>query len=637
MQYSDLWLSITGMVFNLLPFWIFLYQGTANFRQVRRFLSLNASVLLINLIAVIYSRIIPITEQNAWAALLVSAASSLAVTAVPYFVYAYIYSLFYYDDSGHTYSIKAVVGLAVSLAAVILFGPEIVLEHRSLVLNGMKGTLLLIIPALYFLSISVAEGIRHESSLNRSHIRALRIMLFLCVVSVVVFKILRKVSVYGFLLTLVPILAQYTMQGKGTLIDPVTGLRSRNAWHISMTTRMQGKKAFRVILIHIPDLSAIAASLDETNARSLMGRVAEILTGIAKNCPVFRIGDDCFAILENEVDERAANEMEIDLASRFRSPLYAGGEQKRIHVLASTISYPDDVRNMEDLDILTEMLDDHASKVRESEEVMIHLDLEKEKEMRSAVHAVSSALLSGRLEVFYQPIINLNNGRFESAEALIRMKDEKGSYVSPGSFIPAAERSGIIVRIGRFVLDEVCRLMEEEHLRDLGVHYVEVNLSVEESIQENITDVMRRIMETHHTDPSALNIEVTETANETASELMFRNIEMIHNDLGLELSLDDFGTGYSNLSRMLSMPVSIIKFDRSLLLKAFETEKGRIMFERLAGMVHAVGRRIVCEGVETAEQAEFVKANRIEYIQGFYYARPMPAASYVEFLKEHAA
>jgi len=179
--------------------------------------------------------------------------------------------------------------------------------------------------------------------------------------------------------------------------------------------------------------------------------------------------------------------------------------------------------------------------------------------------------------------------------------------------------------------------MEEEHLRDLGVHYVEVNLSVEESIQENITDVMRRIMETHHTDPSALNIEVTETANETASELMFRNIEMIHNDLGLELSLDDFGTGYSNLSRMLSMPVSIIKFDRSLLLKAFETEKGRIMFERLAGMVHAVGRRIVCEGVETAEQAEFVKANRIEYIQGFYYARPMPAASYVEFLKEHAA
>ena len=132
-----------------------------------------------------------------------------------------------------------------------------------------------------------------------------------------------------------------------------------------------------------------------------------------------------------------------------------------------------------------------------------------------------------------------------------------------------------------------------------------------------------------------INIEVTETADDTASELMMRNMALIHENLGVELSLDDFGTGYSNLARVLSMPVGIIKFDRSMLLKAFESQRGKEVFSRLADAVHQIGRKIVSEGVETEEQAEFVKSLGIEYIQGFYYAKPMPEADYIAFLKQH--
>lgn len=197
------------------------------------------------------------------------------------------------------------------------------------------------------------------------------------------------------------------------------------------------------------------------------------------------------------------------------------------------------------------------------------------------------------------------------------------------------QRSGLIIRIGRFVVREVCTFLAEKEREELGVRYIEANLSVEECIQETLPAMLKNALEEYKASPELLNIEVTETADDTVSELMMHNMTLIHENIGIELSLDDFGTGYSNLERVLNMPVGVVKFDRSMLLKAFETEEGRIVFSRLAEAVHNIDRKIVSEGVETKEQADFVKSLGIEYIQGFYYAKPMPKEAYLEFLRAH--
>lgn len=361
-----------------------------------------------------------------------------------------------------------------------------------------------------------------------------------------------------------------------------------------------------------------------------MEKVSSIFRNIT-SLPTFRLQEDTFAILQDERNELTTQELLINLRARFLSPLHFNKRTVTLHVNACVADLPKVIHTSEDLEILIELLEEHSNTGVEME--LKDLDVEAEKQTREEIRALSRALRENRLEVFYQPILNTATGTFDCAEALIRMKDENGNYIRPDHFIPAAERSGLIIRVGQFVLREVCSLLASDVCKELGIRYIEANLSVEECIQENLPEQLESILAEYHVHPNQLNIEVTETANDTVSELMMQNMSRIHEKLGIELSLDDFGTGYSNLARLLSMPVDIIKFDRSMLLKAFETESGRMVFTRMAQAVHDIGRKIVSEGVETEEQAAFVKSNGIEFIQGFYYSKPLPKDAYLEFVR----
>ena len=633
MRYSSLWLSVTGLILNLFPLWIYFYQKTARLRQVDMFLSLTISILCMNFVCVLYSRIIPFTLEYPIVEEVFSWLASLAITAAPYYFLEYINSIFYYDSPRKAIRVIALVPEVISIAAVLLFGPIVICASRTLILRPGMGVLLLLGPTLVFLILAAAEGFTLRKTISRSHLAALYVALFLCVLSIALFLITKNLPVYGFTLSLIPLFCQYTLQGKGTLIDPETGLRNYNAFRTSVYTRLQNQKPFRVILIHSPNLSSQMTAHDEKYIGLLMEKLAALFLGIARSNPVYRTRDDNFAILLDEMDERVTREIEIDLSTRFASPVSSGGEKVEVRLWACRADVPKDAKNLSDLDILIELLENNQEYYGENDSVMRVMDLKKEKEFRDEVHNVSQAIINNRLEVFYQPILNVSEGRFDCAEALIRMKDENGAYISPGRFIPAAERSGIICRIGRFVLQEVCSFLADPELRGLGVKYIEANLSVEECVQENLPRMIGEIMARNGTGSSSLNLEVTESANEAASELMMRNIEEINETLGVELSLDDFGTGYSSVSRLLSMPVSIIKIDRSLLLNAMDSENGRILFERLCEMLHNMGKKIVCEGVETKEQDAFVRANQIEYIQGFLYAKPVPKEEYLDFLR----
>jgi EAL domain-containing protein (putative c-di-GMP-specific phosphodiesterase class I) len=391
---------------------------------------------------------------------------------------------------------------------------------------------------------------------------------------------------------------------------------------------------FRLILVYAGGLSSILAGLDEESGRKIIREFSASLRGIT-DLTVFRISEEVFAILQDEINEVVTQELMINLRTEAMSALRYDRRQYYLNLHACVSDLPKDIRTMEDLEITAALLKEAGSLNKGGKLMIRDLDVEKEKKMREEVHTLSKALQENRMEVWYQPIMNTETGKFDCAEALIRMKAADGSYVPPGRFIPAAERSGLIIRIGRFVIQEVCAFLAGKEREELGVSYIEANLSVEECIQETLPAMLKNTLEEYQVSPKLLNIEVTETADDTVSELMMHNMTLIHEDIGIELSLDDFGTGYSNLARVLNMPVGVVKFDRSMLLKAFETEEGRIVFTRLAEAVHNIDRKIVSEGVETKEQADFVTSLGIEYIQGFYYAKPMPKEAYLEFLRAH--
>ncbi len=632
MYTSSLWFSVLGFVLCLVLGIVDDTQNTKRFLRDATFRNVLECLMAINLLVILYSALLRFNAVTPLFERIIEWGSSVLITLVPYVFLNYLNSIFYYDTYRARLGMLLKILLGISLVAVVAFGPIVICGERVIVLNPKYGDLLLVIPAAVYLTFGIAEGVTLHNSVRPRHVKALRTVLMLCIFALVIFLQSRKLPTYGFLLVLCPLFCVFTLQGRGMMIDSDTGLRSRNAFRISVMTRLDSNESFQLILVHTPGLQSILSESGIDDMRRIQRGLTDILTSVTQY-PIFRINEGTFAILQDAKDEAVSQEILIGLRTRFSSGIHVNGKRIRTGMHACRVKLPSQVKTIEDLEVLIELLEDESHELLCREVPFAGLNLDAEKQQRVQIRELTKALLEKRLEVWYQPIVSTKTGLAESAEALIRMRKQDGTYAGPAEFIPAAEQSGMIVRVGQFVLQEVCRFLASEERERLGIRYVEMNLSVKECIQENLPEYIKSVMDQYGVDPATLNIEVTETESDAASEIMIRNVTRIHDELCVRFSLDDFGTGYSNIARMLKMPVDIVKFDRSILLKAFETEQGRTVFARAAELAHQLGNEIVSEGVETGEQADFIRSIGIEYIQGYFYSKPLPEAEYVSFVE----
>ncbi len=199
-------------------------------------------------------------------------------------------------------------------------------------------------------------------------------------------------------------------------------------------------------------------------------------------------------------------------------------------------------------------------------------------------------------------------------------------------FIPLAEKSGAIHKLGRFVIEEVCKFIASEEFKELGVEYIEVNLSVAQCHRSDLIDEIENITKKYGVSPAQLNLEITETAACYSENRLLNNIRSLHN-LGYSFSLDDFGTGYSNLLRMASLPLNIVKLDRAFVLMDEDDMKFHVVIKNMVKLFRQMGLKILVEGVENSEMVEKFIDIDVDYIQGFYYSKPIPKDEYIAFLR----
>ena len=181
-------------------------------------------------------------------------------------------------------------------------------------------------------------------------------------------------------------------------------------------------------------------------------------------------------------------------------------------------------------------------------------------------------------------------------------------------------------------------MISDRNINDLGIRYIELNLSVSDMLQDDIASKLKKMVETYHVHSSQINLEITETSDDTFSGVVESNVMKLSH-LGFSFSLDDFGTGYSSLSRIIMMPFDIIKLDKTLVQSPFtmetesERENAMTLLVSSADMIRKISAETVAEGVETKEQLELMKELGVELIQGYYYARPMPESEFVNAVK----
>ncbi len=243
------------------------------------------------------------------------------------------------------------------------------------------------------------------------------------------------------------------------------------------------------------------------------------------------------------------------------------------------------------------------------------------------------AIDSNTLQLHFQPQIDLMHGGMSSCEALLRCFDENGQAVSPTDFIPVAEKSGLIHRIGNWVLEAACEQLKAWQGTLLENIRIDINLSGKQLNNPHLADQILQTLQRYQLAPEQLGLELTENEVFGSDNGQIRQLERLKGS-GVHISIDDFGTGYSSLVYLRKLPVCSIKIDRSFLHHAMSNESDMAIMRAMITVGHSLGLSVVVEGVETSSQDAVVRNLGCDLAQGFLYAKPMPAAQMLIFLAE---
>lgn len=419
--------------------------------------------------------------------------------------------------------------------------------------------------------------------------------------------------------------------------DFLTGLYNRMKCEVDL--RKIIKKAERdglkgaVLFIDLDDFKHINDGLGHQYGDILLQQIAAGLTGVPGlrgHC--YRMGGDEFVIIV--VPEQFCNLERIvtNITAMFNKPWYLM-ETEYFCTMSMGISiFPD---NSVDVHEITRMADVAMYEAKRSgkngyayyssnTENSTAKRLDIENNMRQAV---SSGI--DEFVVFYQPVVDVNTQKCTSCEALVRWDSKAMGFMGPGEFIPLAEYLGLITSIGDYVLEEACRRCRIWNENGHPDFYINVNLSVVQLLQKNVVNNIARIIENTGVNPKNIVLEITESFAINDMQRVMGIIEGLKK-LGPRIALDDFGTGYSSLNYIKQLPLDIIKVDKTFIDDIVDDEYAQAFVKLIVDLSKTIGTRIVAEGVEHKEQYELLKKLGVDYIQGFYFGKPVPANIFEE-------
>ncbi len=235
------------------------------------------------------------------------------------------------------------------------------------------------------------------------------------------------------------------------------------------------------------------------------------------------------------------------------------------------------------------------------------------------------ALERSEFEVYYQPQLNLSNGKIEGCEALIRWCHPEHGYISPAKFVPLAEETGLIIEIGQWVLETACAQAKRWQAANLGMKYLSINLSSVQFNQSNLIDTIKNTLTNTGLMPHELELEVTETALMQDAESAIAILSEIK-ALGIRTAIDDFGTGYSSLSYLKELPIDTLKIDNCFVRGANHDPKNQAILQSTIELAHRLGLKVVAEGVENPAEQALLTQYQCDYLQGFWVGKPMTAS-----------
>jgi diguanylate cyclase (GGDEF)-like protein len=366
---------------------------------------------------------------------------------------------------------------------------------------------------------------------------------------------------------------------------------------------------------------------------TLLCSVADRLSAcVGRNDTLARVGGDEFVIVVSAYEDTGQL---IDIAHRILDmiavPFAVAGNEYYLGASIGISLFPEDGQDVATLMRNADSAMYHAKQRGRNNFQFFTAELNQHLQRRFTIEqSLRRALAADELSLVYQPIVDSHDGRTIGAEALLRWYNTELGNVSPGEFIPVAEDAGLIVEIGEWVLARACAQVAQWRRTLAPQLIVAVNLSPRQ-FNDGLLERVERCLSESGLEPAALELEITERLLMLDSDTVLPMLNAL-NEMGVRISVDDFGTGYSSLSYLKRFPLHNLKIDRSFVAGLPDHRDSIAITQAVVAMAHSLGMNVTAEGVETAEQAAFLRAIDCDKQQGYLYSRPVGASAYARSL-----
>ncbi|STO09201.1 Bacteriophytochrome cph2 [Exiguobacterium aurantiacum] len=416
--------------------------------------------------------------------------------------------------------------------------------------------------------------------------------------------------------------------------DSLTDLPNRHKLERILADHIRVEDPVACLYIDIDRWRFLSDMLGHNGSDQLALQIADRLKHtIHPDDVLTRVGSSEFIILLFDKRSTLAKQKAEKCIKAISQPFDIDGTTVELTMSAGISHYPKDTTSADEL-VQYARLAVHESKRTGKNQIKEFEDESKQQILRTVEieKALAQALDREEFSLVYQPKVSLTHNRLEGVEALLRWHHPVLGHVGPDDFIPIAENTGLIHPIGTWVMRESCRAWVRWHKAGVKPFTLSVNVSPLQFAREDFVETLQSILDETGMDPMFLELEVTESSMLSYEASTREKLTQLH-QFGILISLDDFGTGYSSFRQLRELPVQVLKIDRSFIINLFTDRNQEAIVRSMIQLGHNLGMKVLMEGVETSDQLEWLLNERCDYVQGYYFSRPLREKDVLKHVK----